>query len=241
MNKLCCNDPSLSQLAQKLVDFTHQLDWVTDKPNDAIYLELNKSTLNLIVDSLAPFNLEQIYLPLIKRKFSQDFLITTINLPRGSQVFDLTAGLGQDSFILASFGYKVLMVEQHPILATMLYHAIEVGLFPTNNISVICANSLDFLQNTSQVADAIYLDPMFNDNKSAKSKLQIQLIDRLLANDLVSLDSNNTKLFNLAYQYATKKIIVKRDNNAKQLVSSPLPTYSKSGKTVRYDIYVINN
>ncbi|MDQ5920310.1 MAG: rRNA (guanine1516-N2)-methyltransferase [Pseudomonadota bacterium] len=166
-------------------------------------------------------------------------------------LWDLTAGLGKDALILAAMGYNVTMFEQHPVLATILYYALDKKIIPAKNLHLIFGDSYKFLQQTVEQGtgrpNVIYLDFMFKHDKSAKAKKDMQLIQLLMSHSLFGEDSdkhdaNNTvvneqKLFTLSYQIALNKIIVKRENKQEGIVDIPKPTYSKQGKTIRFDVY----
>ena len=78
---------------------------------------------------------------------------------------------------------------------------------------------------------------MFNQNKSgAKAKKEMQIIQLLSDEDTKNSTINNQELFNSAYQLSGK-IVVKRDNKQENLVPNPKPSYTKLGKTIRYDVY----
>lgn len=47
------------------------------------------------------------------------------NVKRGGIIFDLTAGLGRDSLVLACAGYHVVMVERNKVLYTLLQDALS--------------------------------------------------------------------------------------------------------------------
>ena len=113
-----------------------------------------------------------------------------------------------------------------------MYYASLVGLIPSN-VTVIWANSIDYLKKSKVRPDIIYLDPMFKDTKSAKSKKNMQLIQNLVDRDVF----DDKLLFVLSMNIALDKVIVKRDNKQKTIHELYNVSYQKYGKTVRYDIY----
>lgn len=227
--------------AEKIVDFTQAFTIVEQEPADnVLYLRLNTTGLAVVSPVFNPLYVSEIYSKLVIRyqNLKNELLIQALNSSRGSSVWDLTAGLGKDAFILASSGYQVTMVEQNPLLATIVYYALTYKILPTHNLQLIYANSLDFLSVAENRPDIIYLDPMFKDDKAAKAKKEMQLIQMVTANNPgQNLDS---ALFAASYTKALNKIIVKRDNKQEALVKLPLASYTKSGKTIRFDVYVLS-
>lgn len=92
-------------------------------------------------------------------------------------IIDATGGLGTDAFILASLGCQVLMLENNPVIAILLFDAITRNFkkIHKNNyynvntrLSLVYTSNHTFLKNTKIKPDVIYLDPMF----PIKKKLQ---------------------------------------------------------------------
>ena len=210
-------------------------------------IEPDESGLAIISPTFKPIYVSDIYAKLRVRlkNLNQNLLIqaTKLKTKLPTTVWDLTAGLGMDAILMANFGYKVTMVEQNPTLVTILRYALTNELIPNcYNLNLVHANSLEFLlQEHENFPDIIYLDPMFRDKKSAKSKKAMQIIELLTSAAEISEDiedAENKKLFHMATLYAKYKVIVKRDNKGSVLVDFPKPDYVKMGKTVRYDVYL---
>lgn len=161
-------------------------------------------------------------------------------------VVDGSCGVGDDSLLLLSFGFKVLAFERHPILALMLEEAFErakedahLGEVITNNFKLTCADFCDEFHRLSeeeQYPQVFYFDPMYDqDLKEAKSrkadpKKSMQILSRLLGPDSKSHETLE-KAMNLPF----KRIVVKRSLKALELM--PGKTGSVLGKSTRYDIY----
>ena len=47
---------------------------------------------------------------------------------RSPEVLDVTAGLGRDAFVLASLGCQVVLLERSPVIAALLFDALERAL-----------------------------------------------------------------------------------------------------------------
>jgi 16S rRNA (guanine1516-N2)-methyltransferase len=162
------------------------------------------------------------------------------------QVLDLTAGLGGDSFVLASLGSTVTMLERNPIVHSLLADGLSRAELSAEDdsdlgaimarITLIEANSADYLQQGSDSlsADVVYLDPMFPERKkSAKVKKQMQAFHAI-----VGTDPDADKLLSLALDVANYRVVVKRPTGADYLANSK-PSYSLEGKSTRYDIYTL--
>jgi 16S rRNA (guanine1516-N2)-methyltransferase len=239
MHYLYVDNTTLLNKAHELAAFTNDFTVITIKPEtNQLYLQLDLLGLSVVSTEFKPLYLKEIYakLGIRQQNLANELLIQAIkiNTKAGSSVWDLTAGLGKDAFILSSFGYQVTMVEQNPVLATMLYYALSHKIIPPKNLKLVFGNSQEFLAKVTDRPNIIYLDPMFKDNKAAKAKKDMQIIQML---DSDSVESSVDELFNLSYATVLNKVIVKRDNKQENIVASPKPSYTKSGKTIRFDIY----
>ena len=155
-------------------------------------------------------------------------------------VLDLTAGLGRDSFVLASLGCVVQMVERSPVVAALLADAIERAKGePTlakimASISLMAGDSLEILRTwQGERPEVICIDPMYpHRSKSALVKKEMRLI-RLLVGD----DEDSDQLLAAALAIATRRVVVKRPRLAPAL-RGPEPNFTISGKNSRFDVYL---
>ena len=172
---------------------------------------------------------------------------------------DATAGLGQDSFLLAAAGFTVYMFEQDPIIAALLEDALDraksdpvlaniverMHLFAEDSISALqrLGTSLSRDEQMPQTSDSqpyltvkpdvIYLDPMFPERtKSAAVKKKFQLLHHLK-----HPCENEEELLSAAMNIQPRKIVVKRMAKGPFLAGKK-PSYSIKGKSIRYDCYV---
>jgi 16S rRNA (guanine1516-N2)-methyltransferase len=156
-------------------------------------------------------------------------------------VLDLTAGLGRDSFILASLGCTVRMVERSPVVAALLADGIErareepplAGIMA--RLSLVSGDSLDILRTwQGEHPEVICIDPMYpHRSKSALVKKEMRLI-RLLVGD----DQDSDALLLAALGVAIRRVVVKRPRLAPPLIG-PTPNFTISGKNSRFDGYLI--
>lgn len=156
-------------------------------------------------------------------------------------VLDLTAGLGRDSFILASLGCTVRMLERSPVVAALLADGIErarqkpalAGIM--TRLSLMVGESLEILRTwQGERPEVIYLDPMYpHRSKSALVKKEMRLI-RLLVGD----DQDSDGLLAAALGVAGRRVVVKRPRLAPALIG-PVPDFTISGKNSRFDVYLV--
>ncbi|MCC2625429.1 MAG: hypothetical protein K0R14_1302 [Burkholderiales bacterium] len=240
MHKLYITAPNLLEEAEALAGITNCFTICNDIPKEDIFLRLGEDGLAVITPHFKPLYIGDIYnkVHLRKNNLAKELLINAIKVKPNSEILiiDATAGLGKDSVLLGLYGYRVLMFERNPFLATIIYYAMNNKIIPSDNLKLIFTNSLDYFKANSNIAPyAIYLDPMFKKQEKSLAKKDMQII-QLLTKDDKNVDA---ELFKLAYPLCNK-LIIKRDSKQSALVTTPLPTYSKQGKTIRYDVYVNN-
>jgi 16S rRNA (guanine1516-N2)-methyltransferase len=166
----------------------------------------------------------------------QDFL-RAFAFQKEMRILDVTAGFGQDAFVLAWAGAQVTALEKNPIvfelLADGLRRAGEAGSIWTHRAPEIRnVDSLDCL-NQKVPFDAIYIDTMFDKpKKSAKSPKPMQLLQTLLQDET----ANSELLLQKAQAAAAKRVVVKLPLKAQPFGA---PAAQMKGQSIRYDIYLI--
>ncbi len=156
-------------------------------------------------------------------------------------IIDATAGLGRDSFVLASLGCRVTLIERSPVMAALVRDGIERAAQDQGTTAVAAAmylmegDSTSLLQDPSMApADVVYLDPMYpHRSKSALVKKEMRLI-----RDLVGDDEDAPALFEASLAAATRRVVVKRPIQAPSISSSKPISMTVAGKNHRYDIYL---
>lgn len=158
------------------------------------------------------------------------------------RVLDATAGLGEDSLLLAAAGFYVTMYEQNPIIYELLCDAkrrAEQDSLLVNIVSrmkIICADSIMAMQNLDFSPDVVLLDPMFPERqKSALVKNKLQVIQKL---EMPCV--NEAEMLLSAVNTKPQKLIIKRPPKGPYLASVK-PDYSIAGKAVRFDCIVKPN
>lgn len=173
---------------------------------------------------------------------------------RPLSVVDLTAGLGQDGFVLASLGCYVTLVERCPsiyqLLCDGLERARESAASPKyidgkpfadilTRINLLEAEAKSYLTTMAQQTDIIYLDPMFPKRRqAAQVNKGMQALQAIVGDD-----ADAGELLSLALTKARFRVVVKRPRKAPALhrqypqIDLPEPQIMLRGKSTRYDIY----
>lgn len=156
-------------------------------------------------------------------------------------VFDATAGLGGDSFVIASLGCKVTMSERSPVIHALLSDGLERaklnGGAPGDvaaNMKLLEGDSHTLLADQAGEFATIYLDPMYPHRSKSALNSQAMRAIRCIAGD----DNDSGKLLELALQCATDRVTVKRPKMAPPLSDQPC-SHSIFMKSSRYDIYLV--
>ncbi|MFZ9035839.1 MAG: class I SAM-dependent methyltransferase [Francisellaceae bacterium] len=161
-------------------------------------------------------------------------------------IFDMTAGLGSDSFMMAARGHKIVAVERNPYIYLIVDDALkrladsEQAKF-AKNITLIYGNAAEIATTLLEKRllskpDIVYLDPMFPErHKQAKVKKNMQLLHALLSTDA----NDEEQLVDQALTLQPKKIVVKRPRLGEMLVNQQRlkPSTQISGKSSRFDVY----
>ncbi len=157
------------------------------------------------------------------------------------KIVDATGGLGRDSFILASLGFEVQLLERSPIIHALLEDGLvrakqDPKVAPiVERLTLHYANAIEWLQQLGpdNRPDIIYIDPMFPErSKSALSKKDMQIF-----HDIVGADSDAELLLNTALACATQRVVIKRPRLAGFLADLE-PAFSHTGSSSRFDIYL---
>lgn len=160
------------------------------------------------------------------------------------RVLDATAGLGRDSFVLASRGLQVQMLERSPLIAALLEDGLERARHcgDTRLEAIVSQMALQPMEAgayltelaPSQHPDVIYLDPMFPaTDKSALVKKEMRLFQQLFH----GVEDDYAALLNLSRQRARLRVVVKRPRKSEPLAHAK-PDYALEGKSVRFDVYI---
>ena len=181
-------------------------------------------------------------LPRVGRgNLAKEFLVRAVRLKGIDEPFvvDATAGLGEDSFLLAAAGCRVLLFEKDPVIAALLSDALERAkndpeTAPIVSRMTLCrGDSVEALPTLDPAPDVVLLDPMFPERqKSALVKKKFQLLHQL-----ERPCENERALFDAALAARPKRIVVKRPAKGPYLAGVK-PSFSLTGSAVRFDCVV---
>lgn len=181
-------------------------------------------------------------LPRVKAgKLSHELLVKAakvkgIDAPRA---IDATAGFGEDALLIAAAGFDVQLFEADPVIAALLADGLSraadnLQLAPiVARMHLTQGDSIIAMRTMSENVDVIYLDPMFPARqKSAAVKKKFQLLHHLEAPC-----ANEEEMLFAAIAAQPRKVIIKRPIKG-PLLAGVKPSYSISGKAVRYDCII---
>lgn len=179
-------------------------------------------------------------LPRLKR-LQTELLVKAAKIknPEGElTAVDATAGLGEDSLLLAAAGFRVKMFERNPVVFAMLEDALRrAAEHPelaqiVGRMEAFHADSLEAMGGLEQPPAVILLDPMFPARqKSALVKKKLQMIQKL-----EQPCDDEARMLLTAMEARPKKLIVKRPPKGAWLADLK-PDHSIEGKAVRFDCF----
>lgn len=169
----------------------------------------------------------------------REMLARAVGVKPGLRVVDCTAGLGRDSFLLASLGCEVTLYERSPVMALLLQDAINRALMSetlsevASRLHLVHGDVLARFAQRCDLPDVILVDPMFPARKkSAKVKGEMQFLQRFIGKD-----DDATKLLQSALATGCTRLVLKRP-----LVSTDMaglkPSFTLKGKSSRFDVYL---
>lgn len=153
---------------------------------------------------------------------------------------DATAGLGEDSLLLAAAGWRVILFEYDPVIAALLQDSLErAACVPeladaVSRMELREEDSIMALRGMDPAPDLVLLDPMFPERqKSALVKKKFQLLQQL-----ESPCAEERSLLAAALAACPRKIVIKRPLKG-PFLGARNPSYSIKGKAIRYDCIVL--
>jgi 16S rRNA (guanine1516-N2)-methyltransferase len=161
-------------------------------------------------------------------------------------VLDATAGLGEDAWLMAAAGCRVVALERdavvHALLTDGLRRAAAVRPDITERITLHRGSMFDLVNDTEahgshpwasggDTFDVVYLDPMFPPGRKTAERKPMRVL-RWRVGD----DGDADALLARALELARRRVVVKRPRHAAPLAGRP-PTHAHHGKSLRYDVY----
>ncbi|MEH6523384.1 class I SAM-dependent methyltransferase [Sulfitobacter sp.] len=154
-------------------------------------------------------------------------------------IVDATAGLGRDSFLLASLGAQVIMIERSSKMHSLLDEgmkraATEGGQLREiiGRMTLMKGDAKDLIPELS--SEAILIDPMHPPRKnSALVRLDLRQV-----RDIVGTDDDAADLVRLALIHARSRVVLKWPAKADPIAGIRPCTHQIRGKTTRYDVFM---
>jgi len=157
-----------------------------------------------------------------------------------TDVFDTTAGLGKESFLLAALGCDVTLFERHPEISAKLQEGLmqaadDPELAPIiARMTLIKGCAMEYLRAHPKISPSvIYCDPMF----PVKTKSALVKKDMRYLQTVVGFDEDSEQLIELSLARALQRVVVKRPANAPFLIRKP--DFDYKGRSHRFDVYII--
>jgi len=151
-------------------------------------------------------------------------------------VCDLTAGFGQDAYLLHLWGCRVDLVERSPVIASLLQQALDKTASSLSVNILEAENYLAKLKLAKEKPQVLYLDPMFPEkNKTALVNKSAQLLQALAGKEEAQQSAALLQQA-LSFLPEVKRVVLKRPRTAPLLISST-PDLQVFGKTIRFDVY----
>jgi 16S rRNA (guanine1516-N2)-methyltransferase len=146
---------------------------------EQLYLQQDKDGLALVGNGQVLRGDLTKMLPRIRRgQLGGELLVKAVrikNLNRVVTVMDCTAGLGEDSLLLAAAGFQVKLYERDPVIAALLRDSMERAAAAPELREILKRmelhekDSIQAMQELTWSPDVIYLDPMFPARQKKRS------------------------------------------------------------------------
>ena len=160
---------------------------------------------------------------------------------KNRNIIDATAGLGYDSFILASLGAKVTLIERSQKMHELLQNGIDEGISfggeiekIINRMELLFGDSKDILPKLTP--EVIMIDTMYKDRK----KTALVKNNMRLVREIVGPDSDYIELLKVALNCAKNRVVLKQPRYAEPIKEIRKCSHQILGKTIRYDVFMTN-
>ena len=160
---------------------------------------------------------------------------------KNRNIIDATAGLGYDSFILASIGAKVTLIERSQKMHELLQNGIDEGKSfggeiekIINRMELLFGDSKDILPKLTP--EVIMIDTMYKDRK----KTALVKNNMRLVREIVGPDSDYIELLKVALNCAKNRVVLKQPRYADPIEEIRKCSHQILGKTIRYDVFMTN-
>ena len=160
---------------------------------------------------------------------------------KNRNIIDATAGLGYDSFILASLGAKVTLIERSQKMHELLQNGINEGILfggeiekIINRMELLFGDSKDILPKLTP--EVIMIDTMYKERK----KTALVKNNMRLVREIVGPDTDYIELLEVALNCAKNRVVLKQPRYAEPIKDIKKCSHQIIGKTIRYDIFMTN-
>ena len=155
-------------------------------------------------------------------------------------VVDATAGLGRDAFLLASLGAEVTLIERSNEMHRLLAEGMERARVSGGEVAEVIAR-MTLLHGDAKellpglLPEVVLVDPMHPPRKnSALVKKEMRLI-----REIVGADQDSTDLMRVALDCARNRVVLKWPQKADAMEGIRAPSHQITGKSTRYDVFMI--
>lgn len=160
------------------------------------------------------------------------------------RVIDATAGFAADGFVLADLGARVMLCEQHPLIAALLDLSLtrlecaapDWRQEVVSRLSVRAGDTRSLSATELDNDDVLYLDPMFPGGRRSAAGKGMALLQRLLSG---SPQDSAEALLRWALAQQVWRVVVKRPLKASHLCALR-PSHTLAGRSVRFDVYQLD-
>ena len=177
-----------------------------------------------------PFSLEMSKLAPLKP--GQPLLKAIGYKGRPLKILDITAGWGQDAWLMANLGCEVTAIENNELVFSFLDFLNKNPEEKPGKLNFILDDSLHHLKTvTRNKPDVVYMDPMFQPNKKSASGKPLWILQQITHPDR----EKTLSLFKEALKIPKKRIVVKRGKREKPFEGPLLCSFS--GRAIRFDVF----
>ena len=152
---------------------------------------------------------------------------------KNRNIIDATAGLGYDSFILASLGAKVTLIERSQKMHEILQNGIDEGISfggeiekIINRMELLFGDSKDILPKLTP--EVIMIDTMYKERK----KTALVKNNMRLVREIVGPDSDYIELLEVALNCAKNRVVLKQPRYAEPIKEIRKCSHQILGKTI---------
>ncbi|MBT3463326.1 MAG: class I SAM-dependent methyltransferase [Gammaproteobacteria bacterium] len=168
-----------------------------------------------------------------------ELLVRAVKEKPGARVLDMTAGLGTDAFILASYGHDVTMLERSKTVYLLVKDALKRARQDAELKPVVARLTLHHWDSTRPFLpaigfDAALVDPMFDEKKkSALPPGNMQMLQAFLGRG-----AELQPFLTAAQELGIRRTIVKRPRLDRAPAKNAVrPVYQLTGRSSRLDVF----